>query len=130
MPKKQSGDVGRKPRLRCPNCHERIDGEITQAEFRQYGQSILPKVGDLTQCDHCRTFLEYAFDPAFMVLKVAPSWRVGLIEGVDTIADDVRLPELIESVRNRKPVRITSNFAPCMEVKTTKKQERDLNLRR
>jgi hypothetical protein len=114
MLKKTSRAIERQPKLRCPHCRERIYGEITPKELRQYGHSILPKLGDLTQCEGCGTMLEYGCDPAFMVLKPAPQWRVDLINEVDSIPGVPSLPEMIEGVRKRRPVRLLAHFAPRM----------------
>lgn len=107
MQKKKSGAV--QPKLKCPNCGKRVDREITPREFSQYQQSIMPQPGQLTECDSCKTMLEYACDPAFLVLKVAPKWRVDLFNEVDT-PDDPSLSELVENARNRRPTRLLARF--------------------
>jgi hypothetical protein len=123
LQKKKFRLVQRQPKLKCPNCCKRIDGEITPREFRQYGQSIVPEAGQLTRCDGCETILEYAYDPAFLVLKLAPKWRVDLCNEVDSIPDNPSLSELVESGRNGRPMRLLANFSPRMVTRTTQRKK-------
>jgi hypothetical protein len=110
MQKKKFKRVERKPKLRCPNCRQRIDHEITSEEIRVYGHTMSPSVGDLTSCDGCGTILEYASDPATLVLRLAPQWRVDLLHDADSIPDNPSLPEILERLRNRKTVRLTDYY--------------------
>ncbi len=113
MQKKKLKRVERKPKLRCPNCGQRIDHEITPEEIRVYGHSmLLPRVGEITSCDGCNAMLEYTSDPAAMVLKLASQWRVNSLNEADSIPDHPSLSEILERVRNRKTVRLTDYYGP------------------
>ncbi len=109
--RKKHAIVERTSKFRCPQCGGRVDREIDAKEFRLCGHSIMPQVGDLTSCDRCGSYLEYAADPAFLVLKPAPAWRVALfIE--DDLPHNPTLPELVQGAQAGRELRVAANFSP------------------
>jgi hypothetical protein len=114
--KYKAGD--KQPKLRCPNCHKRLNREATPKELRLYGQSIRPQYGDLTLCDGCDAVLEYTSDPAALTLRIAPQWRSDLLN--DMRARDPSLAEVVHSIQDRKPLRILANTILLRRYKAVK----------
>lgn len=112
MHSKKSKVVARFPKNKCPKCRERVDHEVSEKEFREYGPSILPKYGDLTSCGACGTVLEYTSDPSALILQIAPRWRIDLLEEVGKIPEKLSLSEMIQKAQSRKPARLRPYQAP------------------
>jgi hypothetical protein len=111
MPTKRRRTIDKKPKLRCPECNERIHCEPTPEELRLFGQSIRPQHGQLTSCGCCDTVLEYTCDPADLTLKFAPKWRRGLMNELDKeMAESApTLSEVVQSISDRRPLRLRQN---------------------
>ena len=91
--------IGRKERrLRCPVCKEptgfKADRECLGDGIEL---SLSSRPGDLTQCDHCLTMLEYRGNPTSLTLHLAPRQRV---EAFNKLAseEDPSLRELVDYV--------------------------------
>jgi hypothetical protein len=97
--------------LKCPKCRARLNRETASRETELYGDVIIPQAGDLTSCDGCGTILEYTHDPRSLTLRIAPQWRVDLLDEADGgISNGPSLSEIVEGVRNRKAVRVRDYF--------------------
>jgi hypothetical protein len=76
--KKRNSDLGRRgSRLRCPICHQRLGFNThRQGLADRINSSLSPLPGDLTQCDHCLTMLEYGGELISLTLHQASRKRV------------------------------------------------------
>jgi hypothetical protein len=77
MSKKKNFNGKKQQKLRCPVCQESIYSSVDRLPFGgPMDFSLLPQPGELTQCDHCLTMLEYRGELHSPTLHVAPRKRV------------------------------------------------------
>jgi len=89
-------------KLRCPACGKSIEdtATATQAFVLPGEPTMLPHPGDLTECHHCLTMLEYRGAPPSLTLHPAPQERVDRFNDLTREAPcEPSLPELINYVR-------------------------------
>ena len=88
-------------RLRCPICHGRtgFSGGRGSCGNRK-GPSLQSKPGELTECDHCLTLLEYyQGEPGALTLRVAPRGRAEAFNRLSRLGYEPTVPELIAYVK-------------------------------
>ena len=95
------GIEGRERRLKCPVCLERTGFQADRQSFGGKNEhSLSSRPGDLTQCDHCLTMLEYRGDATSLTLHVAPRERVEAFNRLSREGyREPTVPELIAYVR-------------------------------
>lgn len=91
---------GKDRTLRCPVCHERTGFSEGQWNYGTSGEpSLQSKPGQLTECDHCLTLLEYQGEPGPLTLRVAPRGRVDAFNRLSRVGYEPTVPELIAYVK-------------------------------
>jgi hypothetical protein len=69
--------LNRERTLRCPACHSFIDHvPNTRGLGLRPEDILLPQPGDVTECDKCRTMLEYGGNPGCLTLSFARRQRI------------------------------------------------------
>jgi len=106
----------KKPKLQCPKCGKRIKTDLSTRELRLYRNLTLPRAGDLTECDECGAILEYLCDPTVIRVQIAPQWRVELLNEAEESLSEPSLSEMVKSIRDQKPMRLSA----CFHVMTEK----------
>ena len=100
MSKKPFSERSKEGKLRCPVCHEFMAYIAEVGAFGQKSELALSQPGDLTECEHCRTMLEFSGDdPASPVVRRARPERVRWFNRLAQEEEKLSIPELIEYVR-------------------------------
>jgi hypothetical protein len=100
MSKKPFSGRSKEGKLRCPVCHEFMADIAEGGAFGQKSEFALSQPGDLTECEHCRTMLEFSGDdPASLVVRRASPERVRWFNRLAQEDKEPSIPELIEYVR-------------------------------
>jgi hypothetical protein len=86
-------------KLRCPACHEFMAYIAEGGAFGQKSEVALSQPGELTECEHCGTMLEFSGDdPASPVVRRARPERVRWFNRLAQ-EEELSIPELIAYVR-------------------------------
>jgi hypothetical protein len=99
MSKKPFSGRSKEGKLRCPVCHEFMADIAEGGAFGQKSEFALSQPGDLTECEHCRTMLEFSGDdPALPIVRRARPERVRCFNRLAQ-EEEPSIPELINYVR-------------------------------
>src|SRR5260370_14408888 len=92
--------LNRERRLRCPACHSFIDHEPNLRGLGLRPEDILsPQPGDVTECDKCRTMLEYGGNPGCLTLSFASQQRIDAFRRLSREGGrQLKLSKLVEYV--------------------------------
>lgn len=104
MKRKEHNIGSREQKLRCPVCHARIHRDFGSP---QRGP-LVPQVGQLTQCDHCRSMLEYTSNGSSLALRVASQRRINKFNQLAKDTHEFRLAELVDYVRKYRRMPVTA----------------------
>lgn len=100
MSKKLRAMKSKDRRPRCPACNNRIGSNGDRwAVAARMGSLLQSRPGELTECDHCFTLLEYQGDLTSLTLRVAPAKRADAFKRSKEAYRQPRLSELVDHVR-------------------------------
>jgi hypothetical protein len=87
--------------LRCPRCGQKVDHTVAiQSSAREGELCFMPEPGQVTECEHCLTMLEYGGICDALTLRVAPRERVEQFHKLTREGfSETGIPELLEYVR-------------------------------
>jgi hypothetical protein len=97
MRKKNHSFERKERRLRCPVCNA-LTGAARDGKAFGIPPEFLPNPGDLTECAHCQTWLEYSGDPNSLALRVARRERVESLRHLMRERPEPEIAELLEYV--------------------------------
>jgi hypothetical protein len=95
--------------FRCPACGQKVAhlGETALGRPDEFA----PEPGQLSQCEHCHSFLEYALDASNAVVLIrAPFHRIRAFKQLAVSAMEPRLPALLEYVMTYRRMPESNQF--------------------
>jgi hypothetical protein len=109
-------------KLVCPACGKQVERIFGSQPEPQ--SPLVPQIGQVTNCDHCLTMLEYIPVGTSLALRVAPQQRVDAFHKLATnTMRGPRLAELIDYVKRYRamPTKLPWNQAPSFPIKGQKR---------
>jgi hypothetical protein len=120
MSKKKRNRRKEEQKLRCPVCHKSVEDNFdVRVLGLPGGRQLPPQAGDLTECHHCLTMLEYGADATSVTLRPAPQQRIDCFNKLTREGPrELSLPELVDYVTRyrRMPLRppVGHRFRKCV----------------
>jgi hypothetical protein len=90
----------KEPKLRCPACSYRLEAKTIVRTCSGASRTLSAAPGELTQCPHCKSMLEYGEQHGSLTVERARPQRVRAFEELERETPGaLRLPELIAYVK-------------------------------